>query len=47
MPLGWIKHLPITALLVSMAVTISGCNTIGGTVGGVGRDLSAIGNAFS
>ena len=47
MSLGWIKHLPIIALLISAIVTISGCNTIGGTLGGVGRDISAIGDTFS
>jgi predicted small secreted protein len=47
MPLAWIKHLPIMALLLSAAVTVSGCNTIGGTIGGVGRDLTAIGDTFS
>jgi predicted small secreted protein len=41
------KHLPIIAFLLSASVTISGCNTIGGTIGGVGRDLTAIGDTFS
>ncbi len=47
MPLAWIKHLPIVALLLSVTVTVSGCNTIGGTIGGVGKDLTAIGDVFS
>lgn len=47
MPLSWIKGLPIAALLLSGLVTLSGCNTISGTIGGVGRDISAIGNTLS
>ena len=46
MPFGWVRHLPIIALLLGATVTISGCNTIGGTIGGVGRDLTAIGDTF-
>ena len=38
------KILTIAALA---ALALTGCNTIKGTVNGVGRDLSAIGGAFS
>lgn len=37
----------MVALLLGAAVTLSGCNTISGTVGGVGRDISMIGNTLS
>lgn len=47
MPLGWIKGLPMVALLLSALVTLSGCNTVSGTIGGVGRDISMIGNTLS
>ncbi|MEM8948062.1 MAG: hypothetical protein AAGA21_20645 [Pseudomonadota bacterium] len=47
MPLGWIKGLPMAALLLSAAVTLSSCNTVSGTIGGVGRDISMIGNTLS
>lgn len=47
MPLGWIKLLPMVALLLSATVTITGCNTVAGTVGGVGRDISMIGDTLS
>jgi predicted small secreted protein len=44
---GWIKCLPMITLLLGAAVTLSGCNTISGTIGGVGRDISVIGNTLS
>lgn len=47
MPRGWIKRLPMIVLLLGAAVVLSGCNTISGTIGGVGRDISMIGNTLS
>jgi|GEM_PF-4384396 len=47
MPRGWIKNLPMITLLIGAALTLSGCNTISGTVGGVGKDISAIGNTLT
>lgn len=44
---GWIKGLPMVAFLLGALVTLSGCNTISGTIGGVGRDISMIGNTLS
>lgn len=34
-------------LLLGATLTLSGCNTISGTVGGVGKDISAIGNTLT
>lgn len=42
-----IKCLPMVALLLGAAVMLSGCNTISGTVNGVGQDISMIGNTLS
>lgn len=39
------RQILATAALATLVLT--GCNTIKGTVNGVGRDLSAIGGAFS
>lgn len=47
MPQGWIRRLPMAALLLGAVVALSGCNTISGTIGGVGRDISMIGNTLS
>ena len=44
---AWIKGLPMIAFVLSAFVTLSGCNTVSGTIGGVGRDISMIGNALS
>lgn len=43
MRLDWIKGLPMAGLLLSVAFTLSSCNTIAGAIGGLGRDISAIG----
>ena len=34
-------------LLIGAALTLSGCNTISGTIGGVGKDISLIGNTLT
>ena len=34
-------------LLIGAALALSGCNTISGTVGGVGKDISLIGNTLT
>ncbi|MEZ5932941.1 MAG: hypothetical protein R3F54_13485 [Alphaproteobacteria bacterium] len=47
MPRGWIKGLSSTALLLGAALALSGCNTISGTIGGVGKDISMIGNTLT
>jgi predicted small secreted protein len=47
MPRGWTKSLSMAALLLGAALVLSGCNTISGTVGGVGKDISAIGNTLA
>ncbi|MDH3658641.1 MAG: hypothetical protein OEU92_01220 [Alphaproteobacteria bacterium] len=44
---GWTKSLPMIALLLGATVTLSGCNTITGAVGGVGKDISMIGNTLA
>ncbi|MGI9417346.1 MAG: hypothetical protein ACR2RA_05850 [Geminicoccaceae bacterium] len=47
MPRGWITRLPLAALLLGAMAMLSGCNTISGAVGGVGRDISMIGNTIA
>lgn len=47
MPRAWIKGLSIIALLSGAALALSGCNTVSGTIGGVGKDISMIGNTLS
>ena len=47
MPRGRIKGLSTTALLLGAVLALSGCNTISGTIGGVGKDISAIGNTLT
>ncbi len=41
------RRLPTAALLLGAALSLSGCNTVSGAVGGVGRDIASIGNALS
>ena len=45
--LSWIRFLPMIALLFGVAVTVSGCNTVSGTLGGVGKDISMIGDTLT
>lgn len=47
MRLSLIRLLPMIALLFGVAFTVSGCNTVAGTVGGVGKDISMIGNTLT
>jgi len=47
MPRAWMKPLPKIFFLIGTALTLAGCNTISGTVGGVGKDISAIGNTLT
>ncbi|MEM7044697.1 MAG: hypothetical protein AAF543_17955 [Pseudomonadota bacterium] len=47
MPRAWNTGLPTALLLLGALVMLSGCNTISGTIGGVGRDISMIGNTIS
>jgi predicted small secreted protein len=47
MPLAWTTCLSRAALLLGAALALSACNTINGTIGGVGRDISMIGNTLA
>ena len=44
---GWIKRASMILALLGAAVLLSGCNTISGTIGGVGKDISMIGNTLT
>ena len=47
MRLSWIRFLPMIALLFGVAVTVSACNTVEGTLSGAGKDISMIGNTLT
>lgn len=47
MRLDWIKGLPMAGFLVGIALALSGCNTVAGAVGGLGRDISTIGDILA